>query len=51
MSVRTGKIPVQAAANVATPEDASFVFLYIDSTSSKLSWKNSAAAVVTITSA
>lgn len=51
MSVRLGKIPVVAAANVAIPESSDFVFVYIDSVSGKISWRKSDGTVVTVTSA
>lgn len=45
---RIGKIPVMAAAAVATPEDATFVLAYIDSTTGNFSVKKSTGATVSV---
>lgn len=45
---RIGKIPVMAAAAVAKPDDATFVFLFIDSGTGKLSTKDTVGTVVIV---
>ena len=48
---RIGKVPVAAAAAIATPDSSNFVLVFIDSTSGKISWKKSDGNVVVVTSA
>jgi|CXWL01.1.fsa_nt_gi hypothetical protein len=45
---RIGKLPVVAAANVPTPEDATYVNAYIDSVTGNLSVKKSTGVVTSV---